>query len=110
MRQKKSIAFISINDPDSGPFLSRKLIEHPDVVKGAYRIQRYGRERMFSINDNMQYRYFNWYYTKKTDMHEIEQIRRFLLFDRSGKLLYASPTDYLDDIEDSVKAALVDFQ
>lgn len=110
MRQKKSVTFISVNDPNSAPFLSKKLIFHPEVLKGYFRIKRYGPRPMISINDRSQFRYFNWYFTRRTGKDEVEQIRRFLLFDHSGKLLYASKTDYLDKLVDSVSAVLQQYE
>ncbi len=95
LRQKKSITLISINDPESRPFLPKSLIDQPDVIKGYYRIQRYGREKMIAINDMTQFKYFYWYFTKEISKAKPQPNEYFLLFDRTGKLLYRA-TNYFN--------------
>jgi hypothetical protein len=110
MRQNRHITFISVNDPESRPIVPSVLLQNSDVVKGSYQIQRYGREKLIAINDNSQQRYFNWYFTKSVDMAEIAVLRRFLLFDQSGRLLYYSKGDFIDVSADSLSAILKPYQ
>jgi thiol-disulfide isomerase/thioredoxin len=109
MRQKRSITLISINDPNSKPVASKLLLRNTDVVKGYFQIERHGREKLIMVNDRGQQRYFNRYYTPGASKTEAELIRRFLLFDRNGKLLYSNSTDYLDSMADSLGIALAHY-
>lgn len=88
MREKKNISFISINDPDSRSFLPKNLIDHPDVIKGYYRIQHQGPKEFITINDRSQFRYFYWHFTKRQIGTRPEPNQYFMLFDRKGRLLY----------------------
>jgi len=97
LRRKKSIEFISVNDPDSRPFLSKKLIRHPQAGTSYYRIQRHGREPVISINDHRQFQYFNRHFTGETGRTWPQLIEQFLLLDRSGKILYYSKSEFQAD-------------
>jgi thiol-disulfide isomerase/thioredoxin len=105
MQRKNSLTFISINDPESRSFLPKYLI-NPDIIKGYFRIQRYGRNQWFSINDKTQFRYFNWYYTRDTTTLETRMNQFFLIFNKSGKLLYHNIGDFTVD---SLRAVLAPY-
>jgi hypothetical protein len=105
LAQKKNITLISVNDPDSRPFLPQWLVNR-QVVKGYYRIERHGREKLITINDVTQFKYFHWYFTRETCKYEARQNQYFLLFDRTGKLLYHNKSDFNVD---SIKVAIAGY-
>jgi hypothetical protein len=76
-------------------------------VSAYYRIERKGREKMIAINDHSQFKYFNWYFAKETGRTWPELIEQFLLFDRSGRLVYHTKGEFQLD---SVRAGLRTFR
>jgi thiol-disulfide isomerase/thioredoxin len=91
MRSHPSICFISVNDPGSKSWLPKDLVDHPNVLRGVFRIENHGRVKMISINDRDQLNYFHRYYTRTND--RINQVQNFYLFDASGKLLLQTVKD-----------------
>jgi hypothetical protein len=105
LAQKKSITLISVNDPNSKTFLPQWLLNR-QIVKGCYRIQRYGKQKLIAINDVTQFRYFHAYFTRGACKYETRQNQYFFLFDRKGKLLYHNKSDFNVD---SLRIALAEY-
>ncbi len=101
-----SIAFYSINDPETHAFALKRRFDFPDVLRGYFRIQRYGRKQAIAINDFSQQCYFLWYYTKRTARDELKQTLSFLLFNKKGDVLYASKSNVNAD---SIRLALAPY-
>jgi hypothetical protein len=97
MQEKKCIKYISVNDPDSRNYVSKRLMRQGDVLGAYYQLERYGREKLVAINDRSQQRYFKRYFLKDNRRVKHELIEYFLLFDQSGKLLYHNTDQFTTD-------------